>query len=419
MSPRLHSVSITDFRSIRGNIIVPLDAPVVLIHGSNGAGKTSILSAIELALTGAIPSLGRVEPDYKAHLVHKQAREGQVTLKMEGVQGVPPEMTFPVTATGIRGKPLLPGHLAKFYGERCYLPQSLLGRLLELYQASDARQSDSPLAEFVKDLLGLDQLDALIDGLHDAGDIRRLRTPVPQYAEIRAEIQDQEQAIRADDAELSELRNQIATAENTLKQTLTIVDANLSQNPINLELVRNQLNRNAEEERLSALARIRRNLEAARNEWHAIAAPAAVDQRQLLESQSASALEDAERWRSSSGRELETLVEQLAGFFPDLPSPTATDPEFARVAAQRSVEKEYARLVALLTQDEADTKRLNELDQDLARAQSRVSNVDQQISSLAANAGALAQALAAIAPHIHTEDVQSAGVTSTRCPSVR
>jgi exonuclease SbcC len=141
MSPRLQSVTISDFRSIRGNINVPLDAPVVLIHGPNGSGKTSILSAIELALTGAIPSLGRAEPDYLSHLVHKQAKQGQVMIKVEGLAGVPTDLTLPVTADGIRGRPLLPERLAKFYSERCYLPQSVLSRLLEFYQVSDARKA--------------------------------------------------------------------------------------------------------------------------------------------------------------------------------------------------------------------------------------------------------------------------------------
>jgi DNA repair protein SbcC/Rad50 len=63
VSPRLQSITVTDFRSIRGTITVPLDAPVVLIHGPNGVGKTSILSAMELAITGEVPSLQRVEPD--------------------------------------------------------------------------------------------------------------------------------------------------------------------------------------------------------------------------------------------------------------------------------------------------------------------------------------------------------------------
>ena len=53
----LRALDITNFRSIRGHIHAPLDAKVVLVHGENGAGKTSLLSAIELALTGSVQSL--------------------------------------------------------------------------------------------------------------------------------------------------------------------------------------------------------------------------------------------------------------------------------------------------------------------------------------------------------------------------
>ena len=56
----LTSVTLTNFRSIRGTITVPLDAPIVLVHGQNGAGKTSLLSGIELALTGQVLSLSRI-----------------------------------------------------------------------------------------------------------------------------------------------------------------------------------------------------------------------------------------------------------------------------------------------------------------------------------------------------------------------
>jgi exonuclease SbcC len=106
---------------------------------------------------------------------------------------------------------------------------------------------------------------------------------------------------------------------------------------------------------------------------------------------------------------LETLVDQLANLFPDLPSPTATDPEFARQTALRAVEKEYARCTALLTQDEANMKRLAELDQELSRVTARNSLLDQQISSLASDAGALAVALAGLAPHIHGDDCPLCG----------
>jgi len=52
MMPQLESITLANFRSINVPVMIPLDAPVVLIHGQNGTGKTSILSGIELALTG-------------------------------------------------------------------------------------------------------------------------------------------------------------------------------------------------------------------------------------------------------------------------------------------------------------------------------------------------------------------------------
>ena len=410
MIPKLLSVTISDFRSIRGNINVPLDAPVVLIHGPNGLGKTSILAAIELALTGAIPSLGRVEPDYVSHIVHKQAQQAQVTVRAEGfAEGVSSHATLQVTTSGIHGSPLLPGKLAKFYNERCYLPQSVLGRLLELYQVSDARVTDNPLTEFVKNFLGLDQLDALIDGLHDAGDIRRLRVPVPEYAEIRERILSLERSSRVDEAEQGELNSQINAAEAALEGTLLLLNPELVQRPLNLPLVRNELSNSLEERRLSALANIRRNVEAARSEWRSIATPTEVARRQQLESAAAEAQRDVDVWRSNEGRELETLVSRLTDIFPELPSSLSTDPEFARETALRSVEKELSRCVSLLTQDVADSKRISELDQEFSRIQARDALLDQQISGLAADAGALAQALAEIIPHVHTENCPVCG----------
>src|ERR1700730_17418834 len=73
--------------------------------------------------------------------------------------------------------------------------------LLEIYEDKDTRKSDSPLTKFVKDLLGLDHLDALIEGLHDAGNVRRLRESVPLYWDARETIPTLEKDINRDSAE--------------------------------------------------------------------------------------------------------------------------------------------------------------------------------------------------------------------------
>ena len=87
MTPFLKSITATNFRSIKGSVTVPLDAPVVLIHGQNGTGKTSLLSAIELGLTAQVPSLARLDRDYLAHLVHKDAKESRVAATVDGLNG--------------------------------------------------------------------------------------------------------------------------------------------------------------------------------------------------------------------------------------------------------------------------------------------------------------------------------------------
>ncbi len=83
MSSFLKSISVTDFRSIHGTVSIPLDAPIVLIHGQNGTGKTSLLSALELVLTGKVPSLYRSDQDYLAHLVHKEADDAYARVTVE------------------------------------------------------------------------------------------------------------------------------------------------------------------------------------------------------------------------------------------------------------------------------------------------------------------------------------------------
>jgi exonuclease SbcC len=123
--PLLQDVEITNFRSIKGSVLAPLDAKVVLIHGENGAGKTSLLSAIEMALTGRVLSLDRADPNYTSQLLYRSADRGQIKLRTVGLEGNNHFQTI-LTKTGIDTRERLHGVFASFFSERCYLPQSLL-----------------------------------------------------------------------------------------------------------------------------------------------------------------------------------------------------------------------------------------------------------------------------------------------------
>src|SRR3954463_3053779 len=206
---RLKSLHVKDFRSIDGEVNISLDAPIVLIHGPNGAGKTSLLSAIELALTGSVPSLSRAEPDYLTYLPHLDRPFGEVRLVVSADDGTLRSSDLRVTTGGVSGNPLLTDSEASFFSERSYLAQSTLGRLLEIYQHAD-KKTDSPLTRFVKELLGLDRMEALIGGLYSAGNIARLKVPVAAYGEIRDQIP-------VDEAELQRLRGEMAQEDAALR----------------------------------------------------------------------------------------------------------------------------------------------------------------------------------------------------------
>ena len=184
------SVKISDFRRLEGTRTLPLDAPIVLIHGANGAGKTSVLSALELGLTGQIRSLRRQDPRYTAHLPTLGQDFATVGVEVGDAFSRNAGPTAPLTAGGsrIEGTPALTPDAANFYGERCYLDQASLGRLLELYQHREGKQ-ESALAKFVNELLGLEQLDALRTGLSPANDIRTLKKLADRLADASTQLE--------------------------------------------------------------------------------------------------------------------------------------------------------------------------------------------------------------------------------------
>ena len=195
----LKTLDVTNFRSIRGHVHAPLDATVVLIHGENGAGKTSLLSAIEYGLTGNVQALERADPEYRKHLLHRSASKGEIIIETE-LDGQERRFKSILDETEALSLSRLDQREASFFSERAYLPQSLLSQLLQIYQESKSG-ADSPLAQFAGELLGLARLDALEAGLKPLGDIRNLRKIVEQWS--AAEIEKDRRAERVNKNETS------------------------------------------------------------------------------------------------------------------------------------------------------------------------------------------------------------------------
>jgi len=403
----LETLMITDFRSIKGSITVPLSAPIILIHGSNGAGKTSILSALELALTGDIAAMRRADAAFCNYLVHRGAQSA--TVKLSGPNLVK-ENDRPgivhVQEGKIIGNGLLQHPLAQFFAERCYLAQSTLGRLLDIYQHADP-QNDSPLTRFVKDLLGLDHLDALIDGLHDAADIRRTKNIAPEFREAENRCK----TLKKNSEAAKQIANQqIATASIARKEFEELINHLTSEirghtPPVDdFAEMKAILEYAIEDAPLLLLAQYRRELNSIQKTWSSLPNDFSATDRSTVEDEQRAASALAEAWSNNTGRKLESVLETLRTTFPDLPSWASTNPDLAHETAINRISVETKRLAFLIERERAAAARVNELDKDIGRAEDRIKIVDDQVASLAIDANGLSQALAALTPHIHNEN---------------
>ena len=408
MSIRLSSVFVEDFRSIRGTQRISLDAPAVLIHGPNGTGKTSLLSAIELGLTGAVASLSRFDPDYLKYLPHKKSSGGKCRVVLEGEGLQVPRAELIGNGTGITGAGLLPDDLSRFFTERCYLPQAALGRLLEIYEHQDSRRSDSPLTRFVKELLGLEPLDSLIDGLHASGDVRRLRTLAPLYTEARSGAGALSTRVTAARKAVTGARAAVVEVERKLRTLLEGFAP--PETPLTADALAEELGgeRNDLEAHLQELARRRRDLTAAANQ---LASAVSADVEGLVEQAevaASSARAALERWQAGPGKRLRDLFEAIQTRFPDLPAATS-DPAANHDRAAKAVNREVERLQAVEASDAATMKELGEVDEAIRQGNARLKNIEVELEQDKGANQELAQALTAISNHIDDENCPVCG----------
>jgi len=204
---RLAELVVENFRSISGRCVIPLDGSITLVHGANGAGKTSLLSAIELAATGRVGFLEDQGKDTRSFLRNHDYELGSVRLSLSDRSNASRVGSFELSGDRVVGNAALTTAEQTYFLERSFLPQTALGRLLESY-TDTGKQVDTALVRFVKSLVGLDELDALINGLHASGDRRRSKKLVRAWSR------------GAEDLEASRRRHAEATARlNTVMAT--------------------------------------------------------------------------------------------------------------------------------------------------------------------------------------------------------
>ncbi len=83
---RIKQLEIVNFRGFRGTHVIPLDRPIVTIYGPVGAGKSSIVQAVEYALFGQQLEI-RERIAKLVDLINEEEHEARVRLTLESTEG--------------------------------------------------------------------------------------------------------------------------------------------------------------------------------------------------------------------------------------------------------------------------------------------------------------------------------------------
>lgn len=391
--PRLERLEVAGFRSINDVVDVRLDAPIVLVHGHNGAGKTSLLSAIELALTGSVPSLERIDKGYRKQLLNYDVGTGSVRVHASGLGDRFDSEGLALSRSTTRTARALSPELAQFYSERCYLPQTTLSQLLSIYGGEDG-SIDTPLSRFAAELLGLDRLDALQRGLQPARDARNVRPLVPTYRTL-----EDRQAALAD--ELKTVEASLGNARDTEARLKSEIEAIVTrQTELKLPVAEH------EDDFVQAVAQLddlnRRTAELFRSAER-IESTRAGGGKDAVTSAARAADQDAVVWRGEHAGRLERLFASSAGHLPDVPSGVTAnvDQDLRRVA------DELSRLleVAVAASSEAANAQLRRerIENELLACRNKIEDLDRSIETMGRGAPDLADALSKMIPHIHDD----------------
>ena len=399
---KLKNISIEDFRSINGNISIPLDAPIVLIHGANGTGKTSVLTALEIGLTGQSTALHRTDLTYEHYLPHQGKASGRIKLDTSGTNNIHADLK--VSQEGIEGTPILSQSQGNLFNERCYLAQSTLGRLLELYEKADTKKSDSALTSFVKELLGLTHLDALIDGTK--GFLRKpsLRAAIPEYQVAEQSLANVEKEIAKLEEVVKERQAGLDVARQGVNKRILESHPELAGGKDNSEILIGQLSVVNEERKLSELAEARINLAAIEKQLQETISTLSQDGETKAESERAAAQEALVSWNNTTGKFLNKIISDLKSYFPEVDNLSRQRADIVWNNLIKMVGGEIVRLESMSLESQKAKLEKEKISGDIERLEARSKLIDNQIADLSSHTEGLAKVLTEVMQHISGDD---------------
>lgn len=394
----LKELDITNFRSISGHVHAPLDAKVVLIHGENGAGKTSFLSAIEYGLTGNVQALHRADPDYAKHLLHRSATEGNIVVKTDS-GGIEKRFDAVLNETGAQSWSRLEPREASFFSERAFLPQSLLSQLLQIYQESRS-DAASPLARFVGNLLGLDRLDALEAGLKPLGDVRNLRKAVDSWAPAENEKDRSQQFVNDRKQVVNSLNKSIEALLDELKEVGSGLGLTSQIFPTALESIFLELKKDDETKEYDQLTDQQRTLNSIRRQI-ALSEVNIVQPASQAEAEAAAARVAFATWEQTNSEMLAALRARITELLPAVK--LSSDPFGLEAEAMALLQREHQQVIARAEQVRQDLRRLIVAQKELEAAKQQITVIDGEVGQLSADAGVLSSVLGELGSYIKND----------------